>query len=240
MTDTIQASRQLVLARLGSPLPELPGETYQHRTPERGRIYARYGQFVDQAFMNDQPEQALESFVAFLEAERETNYEAFYFGRELLLADLPVDIEYPSDDPDPAAFAPASTTAERRELPGWSRRKPARRKPASRKIEQLRARVLERLGRPHGQLPGECVLLTSSPALDQVEEYFEPFEYAPINERQIDRAIERLAALREYDWQAFYHGRERLLSLLPVKLELPKPPAPGTVEEAEPSAAALG
>lgn len=222
MTDT-HSSRQLVLARLGTPAAQLPGESYRHSAPTRERIYARYGEYIDMALLEDRPEQALEEFLVFLEAERERDYEAFHYGRELLVADLYDHIEYPSSDPDPQPVAPPLIAVARQKLPRWSRRKPARDRPGCVKPQQLRARVLERLGWPHGFVPGECTLLTDSSALDEVRIYFDQFDYLPITESLVDDAIERLVAMREREWQAFCYGRNELLSLLPITVDLPTP-----------------
>ncbi|MFO7562203.1 MAG: hypothetical protein R6X02_06140 [Enhygromyxa sp.] len=230
MTTTIEASRQLVLARLGAPLALLSGARYRHSSARCPQIYERYGQYVDDSLMGEDPKQALDHFIAFLEREREHDYDAFHYGRELLLGDLSIEVECPSDDPEPGEGPepePESRLASpppRRKLPSWSRRKPAKRKSAAPlRYAPLRARVFERLGRPQGRLPGEATMLTSSPALLETFAYFDELEYRAISEQVVDEAIERLAALRERDWQAFYYGRNELLSRLPVELELPLP-----------------
>jgi hypothetical protein len=227
MTTTIEASRQLVLARLGAPLPLLSGARYRYDSAQIRQIYERYGQYIDDALMGGgDPEEALDHFIAFLEGQREHDYVAFHYGRELLLDHLSVPIECPCDDPEPDEAPSESNLASPpppRELPRWSRRKPKRREAAPLAQVRLRARVLDRLGRPYGRLPGEGIMLTRSPALGEMIAYFDDLQYRTTGEGVVDEAIERVAALRERDWQAFYYGRDELLSLLPVELELPSP-----------------
>lgn len=213
----IDTARQLVLARLGAPCPLLPGESHCYRSANRARIYERFDAYIDEALFRDRPEQALEDFLGFLEGERERDYEAFHFGRDLLLNNLETYVELPESDPEPSvAPVDPSDDVGRRKLPRWSRRKPARAKP-----HQLRARVLGRLGRPTGRLPGEGYMLMGNPALDRIQEHFDGIEYMPITERMVDEGIALLASMRERDWQAFCVGRERLLGLLPCEVELP-------------------
>lgn len=232
--SAIHASRQFVLDRIGTPAAQLPGESYRHNAQVRERIYDRYDQYIDEALLQRRPEQALESFLVFLEAERDRDYEAFHYGRELLLGDLSIHVQYPRTDPEPqpkpnpsgeSQPQVAATSVALRKLPRWSRRKPARPrgKPCRFGIEHLRARVLQRLGWPHGSIPGECALLTGSDALTEITEFFDQFDSAPITEALVDEAIERLTVLRERDWDAFCYGRTELLGLLPVTVDVPVP-----------------
>ncbi|WP_146158473.1 hypothetical protein [Enhygromyxa salina] len=224
MTD-IQTHRQLVLARLGAPAAQISGESYRHRSRELDRIYDRFGEYVDESVIEGRPEQALESFITYLEAEREHDYEAFHYGRELLLDDLCVYVERPTSDPDPEPVAVPSTT-ETRALPRWSRRTSARGARGARgkfKPALLRARVLEQLGHPHGRIPGEGWILDGTAALDEITEYFDQFDYTPFTAAHLDEALERLIAMRERDFQAFYYGRGELLGLLPIKVDVPPP-----------------
>jgi hypothetical protein len=217
---TIEASRQLVLTRLGAPRPLLPGARYRHDSPRCWRVDDRYGRYFEESAAD--PTQELERFIAFLEGEREHDYQAFHYGRELLLEDLPVHVEYPREDPEPGFGPTEPTPASPRKLPRWSRRKaakPTKQEQAAALSARLRARVLERLGRPRGSLPGEATVLTSSPAVDEISAQIDELAHRTLSEAAVDEAIDRIAALRERDWQAFCHGRDELLSLLPIELE---------------------
>jgi hypothetical protein len=65
-------------------------------------------------------------------------------------------------------------------------------------------------------------MLTSTPELMEMISYFDDLEHR-LDVRVIDEAIERLEVMRGRDWEAFYYGRNELLSLLRVELELPPP-----------------
>ena len=200
MTD-FQALRDHVLARLGSPVPTLPGEHL--RAPSSDWAYDRWEDFCDETD-GEVDLEAVEAFTADLEAVRESDPAAFEAGRTMLLGSLPVFVELTDDaETDP---------------PSAIRATPARgRLGANQKIARMRARVLERLGRPQGSLPGEGYSLRDSPALMQVRSLCEALEYQ-LDERNLDRVIEQLAALRLRDPQAFCFGRIELLRLLPVEV----------------------
>ena len=211
------AARQLVLARLGTPAPLRPGERYRYRSPRREAVYRRFDRYIEESLIARRPN-ALASFIAARELERERDSDAFQYGRELLLDNLEIYVEFPESDPEPTADPLPPTRS--RELPRWSRRRPAK------TPKQLRAIVLEKLGRPHPRLPGESYLIRSGVALDEVRELIDSLEYAPLSRAVLEDAIARIAP-RERDWEAFCFGRAELLSLLPVELELPASDARG-------------
>lgn len=215
MTD-IQTLRHLVLARLGSPTPLLPGERYATDSPTLERTYDRYCDFLDECY-GDEPgmsQAAVDRFVTELEAVRARDVAAFYYGRDLLLGELPVFVELPASDPEPSPVpTPDESAKPAPQQPRWSR-KPRVDAP------RLRQRVLDCLGRPSGVLPGESYVLGSSPELDRMRELIDRLEYGELSQRTVDEAIHILLDLRERDWEAFCFGRAELLSMLPIQLEL--------------------
>lgn len=138
MTD-IQALREFVISRLGSPEPLLPGEYYEGGTPSTNWAYRRWEQYLDETDYELDAE-GVERFVVDLEAKRERDFQAFHAGRDLLLDALPMMIEFPSD-PEPGHVAPTTKVVAR------SR--------GAFEIVRLREKVVARLGRPTGLLPGD-------------------------------------------------------------------------------------
>jgi hypothetical protein len=218
--SSIHAARQLVLARLGTPAPLRAGERYRYRSPRLEAVYRRFDRYIEEALITRRPS-ALVDFIVALEAERERDYEAFHYGRELLLDNLEIHVEFPQADPDPTVAAEPLPPTRSCELPRWSRRRPAK------TPRQLRAIVLERLGRPHPRLPGESRLIRSTVAIAEVRELIDSLEHTPLSRAVIEDAIAQIASLRERDWQAFCFGRAELLSLLPIECEVPIAPAAG-------------
>ena len=214
--SSIHAARHLVLARLGAPKPLLPGERIVHRSPQLERIYRRYEQYIDEGVIAGRLAEAIESFVRFLEAERERDFDAFDYGRELLLANLEVHVEHP---PAPSEHGPGSRPApvarrSRKRLRLFRHSSPASKHAA------MRQRVLDALGCPEPRLPGECYLLDGGPALHEAMSLCDRLEEQPLTPRVLDEVISCIARLRRRDWQAFCLGRSTLLELLPCAVEL--------------------
>jgi hypothetical protein len=202
MTD-FQALRTFVFSRLASPERLLPGEHYRAGTPSSNWGYRRWEQYLDD---NDYKTSAegVARFVEDLEAMRGRDFRAFHYGRGMLLGELPIMV-----DPDPV-FAPEPPSTTKVQV----------RSRAQLVVARLREKVIQRLGRPTGTLPGESFYLVDSSgvwAMVQLHDHLE----SDISERAIDRAIEQIAALRERDRPAFDFGRNGLLEQLSVQLELP-------------------
>lgn len=203
MTD-FQAHRDFVISRLGCPERLLPGEHYRGGTPSSKWGYQRWEQYLDENDYETTTE-GIARFVADLEAMRERDFPAFHHGRGMLLGELPVMIEE-LDDPNPTLALPTTKVQVR------SRQQLV--------ATRLREKVLGRLGRPAGIVPGENYWVSDSPGVQAMIELGDHLDL-DISERAIDRGIELVAALRARDRPAFCLGRTSLLQAVSIQLELP-------------------